>query len=61
MKTIKDLTEVEWAKIHGYRAGVQNKTARYNPYILGFNDPDGSLGKIWENTRLSTYNKFLGI
>jgi hypothetical protein len=46
MKTMKDLTEQQWAKIHGHRAGVSNYLASKNPYILGFNDIDGSFGKI---------------
>lgn len=61
IKTIQDLTEAQWAKIHGHRAGVSNYLAGKNPYILGFNDMDGSLGKIWEEARKSTFNKFLGI
>ena len=61
MKTIQDLTELQWAKIHGYRAGVSNYPASKNPYILGFNDVDGSLNKTWEKARKSTFNQFLGI
>lgn len=61
IKTIQDLTEAQWAKIHGHRAGISNYLASKNPYILGFNDIDGSLAKIWENARQSTFNKFLGI
>ena len=61
MQINKPLTEEQWAKIHGYRAGVSNYLSSKNPYILGFNDLDGSLGKIWEQARKSTFNKFLGI
>ena len=61
VKTIQDITEAQWAKIHGYRAGVSNYLASKNPYIPGFNDLDGSLAIIWEQARQSTFNKFLGI
>ncbi len=61
MKTIQDLTEQQWAKIHGHRAGVSNYLSNKNPYILGFNDMDGSLAKIWEQARKEArFNNFLG-
>ena len=58
MKTVKDLTEAQWAKIHGRRAGNESRTARYNPYHKDLNDKDGTLAKIWEEARM---NRILGI
>lgn len=61
-KTIQDLTESQWAKIHGHRAGISNLLAHKNPYILGFNDLDGSLAIIWEQARKEArLHNFLGI
>lgn len=53
IKTIKDLTEQQWAKIHGHRAGLEGKTKRYNPYIEGFNDTNQELNNIWESARIN--------
>ena len=51
MKTINDLTEQQWAKIHGNRAGHEQLPSRYNPYIKGFNDVGSELHEIWETAR----------
>ena len=49
------LTEQQWAKINGDRAGREGRTSRYNPYFKGFNDPDGSLHQIWERARATKF------
>lgn len=53
MKTVADLTEQQWAKIHGRRAGQEQRTSRYNPYIEGFNDVGNELHNLWEEARLN--------
>ena len=60
MKTVDDLTELQWARIHGRNAGKRGYTSRYNPYIEGFNDTNKELHNAWENARLEA-KQFLGI
>jgi hypothetical protein len=50
------LTENQWAKIHGHRAGRDGLLSRFNPYIKGFNDVDGTLHNIWEKARIAAKN-----
>ena len=59
MKTLNDITEPQWAKIHGKRAGLEGYGSKYNPYVDGFNDTNKHLHTIWENARLSAKDDYL--
>ena len=56
MKTIKDLTEAQWAKINGRKAGLEGYGSKYNPYVNGFNDTNKQLHTIWETARFKAKN-----
>ena len=43
-KTIEDLTDQQWAKIYGHRAGQRGQDHTDNPYI-----PKSILYNIWYN------------
>jgi len=44
------LTEQQWAKINGERAGREGRTRRYNPYF-----EDAELHAIWERARATKF------
>ena len=48
---MKTLSEKQWAKIHGHRAGKENLSQSHNPYFKGFNDATGELSLIWATAR----------
>ena len=52
IKTMEDITELQWAKIHGNRAGHAGYGSKYNPYVDGFNDTNKELHNAWEQARL---------
>lgn len=58
LKTMQDLTESQWAKINGNKAGLSGYGSKYNPYVDGFNDTNKQLHTIWENARLNAKQYF---
>jgi hypothetical protein len=48
---MKTLSEKQWAKIHGHRAGIKKAPVSHNPYFKNFNDPTGQLSPIWATAR----------
>jgi hypothetical protein len=60
IKTMEDLTELQWSKIHGHRAGLSGYGLKYNPYVDGFNDTNKQLHNAWEHARMNA-KQYLGI